>query len=160
MLLPFTSLLVISVMTILTLRKLGIAMIGEVEIEKETFGHNHVNVARSFMWLDDLYCKNGDLEKAKDYYERALEIRKEQLGGNHVDVAKSFNALGILCNDVGDLGKAKDYYQRALEIRKEQLGPNHVDVASYYNKLAGLYDIGELEHSGVFCCWNNICIIS
>jgi hypothetical protein len=49
--------------------------------------------------------------------------------------------------------------ERALEIRKEQLGPNHVDVASYYNKLARLSDIGELEHSGVFCCCNNICII-
>ena len=58
-----------------------------------------------------------------------------------------------------DLEKAKVCCERAVEIRKEQLGPNHVDVASYYNKLARLYDIGELEHSGVFCCCNNICII-
>ena len=108
-------------MTILTLRKLGIAMIGEVEIEKETFGHNHVNVARSFMWLGDLYCKNGDLEKAKDYYERALEIRKEQLGANHVDVATSYIGLGNVYYKKDDLEKAKDYYERALEFRKEQL---------------------------------------
>jgi tetratricopeptide (TPR) repeat protein len=67
-----------------------------------------------------VYYKKDDLEKAKDYYERALEIREEQLGPNHVDVAKSYNALGILCNDAGDLGKAKDYHERALEIRKEQ----------------------------------------
>ena len=67
-----------------------------------------------------MYYKKDDLEKAKDYYERALEIRKEQLGANHVDVAKFYNALGILCNDAGDLGKAKDYHERALEIRKGQ----------------------------------------
>jgi tetratricopeptide (TPR) repeat protein len=57
-----------------------------LEIRKEKFGANHVEVAHCFMWLGNLYNKKGDLEKAKDYCERALAIRKEQLGPNHVDV--------------------------------------------------------------------------
>jgi tetratricopeptide (TPR) repeat protein len=66
-----------------------------------------------------VYYKKGDLEKAKDYYERALEIRKEQLGPNHVNVASSYICLGNVYYNKGDLEKARDYYEQALEIRKE-----------------------------------------
>jgi pentatricopeptide repeat protein len=48
------------------------------------------------MCLGNLYCKEGDLEKAKDYYERALEVRKEPLGRNHVDVANSYKKLATV----------------------------------------------------------------
>ena len=61
-----------------------------------------------------------DLEKARDYYERALEIRKEQLDPNHVDVANSLIGLGDVHFQKGDLEKAKNCHERAVEIRKEQ----------------------------------------
>ena len=67
-----------------------------LEVVKEQFGPNHVNVAHCFMCLGNLYCKEGDLEKAKDYYERALEVRKEPLGRNHVDVANSYKKLATV----------------------------------------------------------------
>jgi tetratricopeptide (TPR) repeat protein len=70
-----------------------------------------------------------DLEKDKDYYERALEIQKEQLGPNHVDVAVSYTALGHICYNNGDLEKARDCYGRTVEIGKEKFDPNHVNVA-------------------------------
>ena len=66
-----------------------------------------------------MYYQEGDLEKAKDYNERALEIRKGQLGANHVDVAVSYIRLGSVYYKKDDLEKAKDYYERALGIRKE-----------------------------------------
>ena len=103
-----------------------------MEIEKEKLGPNHVNVARSFMWLGYLYCKKGDLEKAKDYYQLTQQIRKEQSDPKHVDVIKSNNKLAVVYRNTGDLEKAKDYYERALEIQREKLDPNHLDVAAFY----------------------------
>jgi Tfp pilus assembly protein PilF len=63
----------------------------------------------------------GDLDQAKDYYQRALKILQKQLGPNHVDVAASYNNIGMVCRDKGELDQAKDYYQRALKIRQQQL---------------------------------------
>ena len=115
-----------------------------LEIRKEQFGPNHVDVAASYNNLGMVYRDTGEFAKAQDYYERALEIRKEQLGPNHVDVAASYNNLGMVYRDTGEFAKAQDYYERALEIRKEQLGPNCVDVAASYNNLGNVYrDTGE-----------------
>jgi tetratricopeptide (TPR) repeat protein len=73
-----------------------------MEIEKEKLGPNHVDV--SYIHLGNVYYKKDDLEKAKDYYERALEIRKEQLGPNHVDVATSFPGSSLLFEERPWLG--------------------------------------------------------
>jgi tetratricopeptide (TPR) repeat protein len=53
-----------------------------------------------------VYYKKDDLEKAKDYYERALEIQKEQLGANHVDVAVSYFQLGNVYYQKDDPGES------------------------------------------------------
>jgi preprotein translocase subunit SecA/nephrocystin-3 len=68
-----------------------------------------------------VHYDKGDLDQAKDYYQRALEIREKQLGPNHVHVADSYNNIGLVHYDKCDLDQAKDYYQRALEIKEKQL---------------------------------------
>ena len=51
-----------------------------------------------------MHFQKGDLEKAKDYHERALEIRKEQkVQTMHVDVALCYNKLARLCDDIAEL---------------------------------------------------------
>ena len=93
-----------------------------------------------------MYYNKGDLEKARDCYERALEIRKEKLGPNHVDVVSCYINLGNVYYNKGDSEKSRDYYEQVLEIRKEKLGPNHVDVADSYIDLGDVYyDKGDSE---------------
>ena len=84
----------------------------------------------------------GDLEQAKQYYEKALAIETEQLGSNHVSVATSYNNIGGVHYDLGDLEQAKQYYEKALAIQTEQLGSNHVSVATSYNNI-GLVHYGR-----------------
>ena len=125
-----------------------------LKIGKEQLGANHVDVAKSYSKLGNVYSDKGDLEKAKEYYEWALEIQKEQLGANHVDVARSYNNLGIVYRKTGDLEKAKEYYEWALKIRKEQLGSNHVDVAQSYSNLGNVYSqAGDLEKAKEYYEW-------
>ena len=56
----------------------------------------------------------GDLQQAKQYYEKALKIRTEKLGSNHVDVARSYNNLGTefiktweICNKPSSIMKRR-----------------------------------------------------
>ena len=115
-----------------------------LKIRTKNLGRHHLKVASSYNDLGIAHHHKGDLEKARDYYERALEIQEKQ-HPNHVDVADSFNNLGIVYRNTGELAKAKDYFHRALEIKIEQLGPNHVKVANSYNNLGLVYhDTREL----------------
>ncbi|CAB4025405.1 Nephrocystin-3, partial [Paramuricea clavata] len=109
---------------------------------------NHNCRASTFNELGISYTKMGELDKAKDYYQRALEIQEEQLGSNHVDVAASYNNIGAVYSKKGNLDQAKDYYQRGLEIKEKQLGPNHVDLAVFHNNIGGVYsDKGDLDQA-------------
>ena len=54
----------------------------------------HVDVASSYNNLGNVQRDLGDLEQAKEQYDRALTIRIKRLGADHVDVARTYNKLG------------------------------------------------------------------
>lgn len=58
----------------------------------------------------------GDLEQAKEYYERALTVSLEKLGPVHVDVATCYNNLGSVHQELGNLEQVKEHQERALTI--------------------------------------------
>ena len=60
--------------------------------------------------------RQGYLEEAKEYYERALSIWEESLGPQHPNVASSYNKFADVLVDQGDRRQAKEYYERALSI--------------------------------------------
>ncbi|XP_046863002.1 uncharacterized protein LOC124456679, partial [Xenia sp. Carnegie-2017] len=65
-----------------------------LEIQKQSLGPNHVDVAASLNNLGNVYNDTGNYDKAIEFHEKALEIKKQSLGPNHVDVAMSLNNLG------------------------------------------------------------------
>nr|XP_058953612.1 uncharacterized protein LOC131780989 [Pocillopora verrucosa] len=105
----------------------------------EVFGDKDVINAYSF--IGTVHHSLGDLQQAKECYDRALAIRLKRLGPEHVDVASSYNNLGTLHHDLRDLQQAKECHDRALAIRLKRLGPEHVDVASSYNNLGSVYHV-------------------
>ena len=70
-----------------------------------------------FNALGNFYREVGDLNKAKDYYNRALAVALETLGPEHSDVGSSYrNDLACVHLDAGDLKQAIEFYDRALAI--------------------------------------------
>ena len=69
-------------------------------------GPQHSDVATSYNNLATALGDQGDLEKAKEYHERALTIRQQTLGPQHPDVATSYNNLAIVLRGQGDVEKA------------------------------------------------------
>src|ERR1051325_4974722 len=69
-------------------KELGVAsMERAVEIHRETHGPFSEEVARDYHCLASACHTAGDLERAVQYYERALSIRERQVGGSGPDLA-------------------------------------------------------------------------
>ncbi|XP_046862837.1 uncharacterized protein LOC124456435 [Xenia sp. Carnegie-2017] len=89
-----------------------------LEIQKQSLGPNHVDVATSLNNLGNVLENTGNYDKAIEFYERALEIRKQSLGPNHVDVATSLNNLANVLENTGNYDKTN---KRAKAIIKTHL---------------------------------------
>jgi tetratricopeptide (TPR) repeat protein len=51
-----------------------------LKIRENQLRLNHVDVGHSYNELGAVFCEKGELDRAKDYHERALEIREKHLG--------------------------------------------------------------------------------
>ena len=103
--------------------------------------------AQCHLSLGSVHHDLGDLEQAKEYYERALAICLKKLGPDHLDVAMCYNTLGSV-HHLGDLKQAKEYHERALTIYLKNLGPDHLDVAMCSNNLGSVHHhLGDLEQA-------------
>ena len=65
----------------------------------------------------------GDLTRARAFYQRALDIR-EELSRNS-DTAETLDHLARLLADMGELHEARSLYQRTLLIREKILDPKN-----------------------------------
>jgi tetratricopeptide (TPR) repeat protein len=58
-----------------------------LEINKRSYGEDHVEYARNLGNLSNVLRNLGDYEGAKEGYLKALEINKRSYGENHVNYA-------------------------------------------------------------------------
>ena len=104
-----------------------------------------------FVILANLHQINGNLQKAEEFYRKALEIKKLIYGKNHEDTVVNYNNLASLYRNMGNLQKAEKYYLKALNIMKTLKGENHEYFGTFYNNLAELYlNLGNLSKSEEF----------
>ena len=109
---------------------------------------NDEDEAVCYIDLGTVHSDLGDLEQAKENYERALTIYLKKLDPDHLDVAMCYNNLGSVHSDLGDLEQAKENYERALTIYLKKLDPDHPHVATCYNNLGNVHKtLGDLEQA-------------
>jgi tetratricopeptide (TPR) repeat protein len=64
-----------------------------LEINKRSYGENHVNYASSLEYLSSVLRNLGDYEGAKEGLFKVLEINKKYYGEDHVIFARNLNNI-------------------------------------------------------------------
>lgn len=120
-----------------------------LEIRKDKLGPEHPDVAKSLVFLGDLYrLYDIDLDRSEEYYLRALAILRQSLGEDHLSNLHAISGLADLYSDRGDHGEALELYRKNLEIRLEVFGDEHPSVAEGMGHLANGYrKMGQLEEA-------------
>jgi tetratricopeptide (TPR) repeat protein len=109
-----------------------------LEIEEDSFGPQHPNVARDLNNLASLLQATNRLSEAEPLMRRALQIGEDTLGPQHPKVAIHLNNLASLLQATNRLSEAEPLKRRALQIDEDSFGPQHPDVARDLNNLAQL----------------------
>ncbi|MGH9966989.1 MAG: tetratricopeptide repeat protein [Pyrinomonadaceae bacterium] len=109
-----------------------------LEIDEQSYGPNHPNVATDLDTLAQLLQATKRLGEAEPLMRRALEIAEQSYGPDHPNVGSTLNNLAQLLQDTNRLGEAEPLMRRALEIAEQSYGPDHPNVGSTLNNLAQL----------------------
>ncbi len=119
-----------------------------IDIREKIFLRNHLDFAKSYMNLGNLYFFKRKYNKALCYYKKSLEIRKERLGELNRKTAGSFFGIGLVYFKTEHYDRALAFLNKALLIRKKLYKLNHIDVAISYEIIGKLYyKIGEFDKS-------------
>ena len=101
-----------------------------LEIDEQSYGSEHPDVATDLNNLALLLKDTNRLEEAEPLMRRALDIDEQSYGSEHPDVAKDLNNLALLLKDTNRLEEAEPLMRRALEIDEQSYGSEHPDVAT------------------------------
>ncbi len=65
-------------------------------------------MASTYNNIGSIFKEKGDLEKALEYYTKALQIFEDK-SPNSLRVASTYGNIGLILQDKGDLEKALEY---------------------------------------------------
>lgn len=88
------------------------------------------------------YKREGNYDKAEEYYSYALEIFRSQK--DSASIAKCYNNIALLNKNTGDFNQTLKYFYLAIEVNSkigqiDELIKNFVNLANYYFYSAGSY---------------------
>ena len=102
--------------------------------------------ARFYLEAGTGHRRQGDYNKALEWYREALTIHEKVLGMDHLHTASTYNNIAGVFHDQGDFNRAREWYCKALAIHKKVLGMEHPHTASTYNNIAGVFhDQGDFN---------------
>lgn len=110
-----------------------------LEIDEQTYGPDHHNIATSLNNLAELLRTTNRLTEAEKLFRRALAITEKTFGPDHPNFASSLNNLAQLLRITNRLDEAEPLYRRALSIFERINGPDHPNVASILSNLSSLF---------------------
>jgi tetratricopeptide (TPR) repeat protein len=109
-----------------------------LDIDENSFGHEHPNVAIRLNNLAQLLKDTNRLAEAEPLMRRALDIDEKSFGHEHPNVAIDLNNLALLLKDTNRLAEAEPLMRRALDIDEKSFGHEHPNVAIRLSNLAAL----------------------
>lgn len=92
--------------------------------------------ANTYNNIGVIYENLGELNKAIDYYEKALnifELNKDK--GRKISLSRIYGNLSLVCSRIGKHKKALYYCKEELKIVEKMFGKKGLEVASVYSDI-------------------------
>ncbi|XP_037899936.1 kinesin light chain-like, partial [Glossina fuscipes] len=122
-----------------------------IDIQKDTCGQFHPDLAATLTNLTIVYSKCGHFEKAEATCLEIVAIKQKLRGADHLEVASHLSDLASFCQHQGKYEDERMYHHRALHIYESQLGGNSVCATHTKLLLAKcLVRQGQFEEADYF----------
>lgn len=109
------------------------------------------NLSALYCNLGLVYLDLGELENAKEYFNKDLDFTLKLYGEIHPDTAISYSNLANFFTKQGEYLKALEYDEIALKIRLAIYNENHPDIANSYNNIGAIYShLGDFSKSKLY----------
>ncbi|MBN9394227.1 MAG: tetratricopeptide repeat protein [Candidatus Melainabacteria bacterium] len=102
----------------------------DIADSKSNNGLDDIDKAKIYNALGQTYQYNGQIDKARQYYMRALSIREKNLNPENPAIADTLTCLGTLEFRTRNTAKSQEYLDRALDIQLKSLGDDNASVAN------------------------------
>lgn len=117
-----------------------------IEVQRNTHGDRHINVAESLVALGQVYRLMSRLPESEALFREALETERAILGPTNPRIAKTMGRLSLTLRDAGNYAAAEPLIREALSMQRRLLPEDHPDLAQSVNNLAALLRrMGEFE---------------
>lgn len=117
-----------------------------MEIMKEFFGENYIQLATGYNNMGTIYYTQGDIGRAAEYFVMAARIIEINLGPTHSSISASLNNAGLSYYALRDFKKAAELLERAQRVKEATFGENHLETAIGYSNLASIHlESGDYE---------------
>lgn len=101
-------------------------------------GEEHPNTGSSYNNLGTVHFTEGQIEKAQDYYTKALHIYVTKLGANHPNTATIYSNLGHIYNMKKEYNQALEFYKKDLDVNMLILG-NHIHTCFSHSYVSEIF---------------------
>ena len=91
-----------------------------LELIKEKFGQNHLQVATSLDTLALIYYTQGKYQQTEPLYKEALSIKENILGKNHPDLIHLLDNMSKFYRTIGNEAEAQEIEKRIARIHSSK----------------------------------------
>ncbi len=108
-------------------------------------------LANTYSNIGTYYFMESDLEKAREYYEKALEAALDRNeSGIDPDIAMIYMNIGIVHAVNNDLAKAMEYFEKNLKINSQIFDPGDPALADIYTNIGRLKNLLKLLDEALY----------
>lgn len=110
---------------------------------ESVFGERHPLLIDTYVATSGTYRATGDMDKAKEYAEKAYQLALKLHGLNSAITGRVVNTLGVLDYVRGNIKEAIAHISRAAEIFDDSVGENHPDTWEVKTNLTALLNMNQ-----------------
>ncbi|CAF1115678.1 unnamed protein product, partial [Rotaria sordida] len=111
-----------------------------LQINLKQWGTKHLYTASSYNSIGEIYRKQGNYNKALEYYDKALEaLGTDSTVKALAKKAVCYNNIGIVNQEQNQYKEALDFYIKAFKIRKDCLPNDETSLGMSYNNMGNAY---------------------